>query len=305
MPKMAVHLEGDEEGVSLARQSLENSDGEGLPSLFLTEVKESPRYRLIAKGNKYLVMRPSDDKPLLKPVEGYTKESSTEAIGKLEHIAKWEQMIELDNPTGDIPRNAVKLVVRYEGEVQKDEALVLDCTHLENGNPATDGFLLEIELSDDYEGPDLFCALLDFSESFAIGVIPLNGKFLREGKEPIRKVKDEPIKLLKAIDGKPIQMYVPRDLHDLGITERKDVIKLIVSTSEFDAELLKQSKLEEYRKAKGTRGGRDNLSGTLDIYMDYTATREMIIPEPQVINDWFSKSISIITKAPKDIKKIS
>ncbi len=304
-PKLEVQLRGDNKGVTLARKALNSSSDEDEPSLFLEEVKDAARYYLTAEDKKYLIKRPNEDRPLIKAIEGYTKDSADEVIGKLEHIAKWEQIIELDNPTSEIPRDAVKIVTHYKGKVKEDSALNLECTHLEDGDPTTDGFQLEIKLSDNYKGPDLYCALLEFSESFAIDTLFLNGDWLSVGKTPAKESKDQPIKLLKAEEGEPIQMYVPKHLYDLGVTERKDVYKLIVSTNEFHAELLKQGKLEEYDQpiTKAVRSG--VLSGTLDVFMDYTATRERKKKKPEFINDWFSKSITITTKAPKDIRDIS
>jgi hypothetical protein len=86
--------------------------------------------------------------------------------------------------------------------------------------------------------------------------------------------KLNPKEELYAFDGKPVFGKVPASLQKLGITESRDVIKLIASTGPFDARLLEQSDQDGPRPA--TRGLlATSVTGTLNRLMSRLQTRSL------------------------------
>jgi hypothetical protein len=88
LPPLPVRLEGDTEGVRLAREALASIGPNQTPSLYVGEVKENdegerkegdqskiheaPQFRLLARDGEYVLTRPSDDRPLVAQIRGYT-----------------------------------------------------------------------------------------------------------------------------------------------------------------------------------------------------------------------------------------
>ncbi|OKH58555.1 hypothetical protein NIES2130_13850 [Scytonema sp. HK-05] len=101
------------------------------------------------------------------------------------------------------------------------------------------------------------------------------------------------------LGGKPIYPTVPEKLwREQGITEVKDILKLIVSTAEFDATLLEQEELDLPFRAtrKLSRGG-----GTLNRLMKKVQCRNLIAtPESEELyDDWVTSQIIITTVRPQ------
>ncbi|HEU0300837.1 MAG TPA: caspase family protein, partial [Longimicrobium sp.] len=96
-PRLRVRLEGDAGGLDLVRQPLS-------ASLFVREAAtdEGADYRLLATSGQYLIARPDDDRPLVEQLDGYTPDSASAAVARLEHIGRWKTTAELDNPATSI-----------------------------------------------------------------------------------------------------------------------------------------------------------------------------------------------------------
>ena len=80
----------------------------------------------------------------------------------------------------------------------------------------------------------LYCGLLDLTQRYGVFTV-----LLKSGS-----VKIEPSETAWAADGKPIPATVPDEVWLQGTIEYIDVLKLIVSTGEFDTRLLSQPNLE-------------------------------------------------------------
>jgi hypothetical protein len=112
-------------------------------------------------------------------------------------------------------------------------------SNADNSETTTSNLRLEYEYSDSVWSPPtfyvkltnnsqktLYCNVVDLTESFAVSV----GFF--QDRTSVRLQPGE------TIEGDYIDSMVPDELWEQGITERKDRLKLIVSTTEFDASLL-------------------------------------------------------------------
>jgi hypothetical protein len=281
LAKLPVKFEGFQAGVEAAREALAIAS-EGEPSLFVVE-EENPEYRLIAQEDGYIVARAADDRPLLEKIrKPNLTDAAKEAIGQLEHIARWKATSLLENPDTKISPDAVRMIVRYDDKTLEDESFTL--FYKTNGDEPT--FYLDLKNTTNKK---LYCAMVALFESYQ--VLPVFQGWL------------EPGQTFTLNDGEEIHASVPDDLSDVGVTERKDVFKLIVSKEPFDANRLQQGKLEEYRGKRGV-GGVRGITGTLERLMDKVNTRESFGGKSSRYDDWTTKTITLTTVRPKDGKSV-
>lgn len=293
LPPKGILIVGEQAGVELARVTLLQAGQNQHPSLYVREVAmpEAAEFRLLARDGKYLITRAADDRPLVAEILGYTTATALQAIQRLEHIARWMNIAELSSPASSrIPPDAVQMVIYQEdGQELQDTQIRLEYQQ-ENGlwkSPS-----LTIKLKNTSNEP-VYCALLDLTDRYAViaGLFDGGGIWL----QPSGKIGNE----AWVLGGKPIYPTVPEKLwREQGITEVKDILKLIVSTAEFDATLLEQEELDLPFRATGkpSRG-----AGTLNRLMKKVQSRN-IIAKPdseELYDDWITSQIIITTVRPQ------
>lgn len=300
LPPLTVRFEGDESAVGAAREALAASGPGQTPSMYVREASadEPFKLRLIAQPDGYRIARALEDRPLVADIEDSGSGAAQQAIGRLEHIARWQTIAELANPASRIAPGAVQIeILRVSGPpVTRDPssapvAALATTSDLrleyEYRAEKWQEPQIKIKLTNTSDEP-LYCALLDLSESYAIrsGLLPGGGVWLRPGETAWSN------------DGKPLFLSVPKALWQQGVTEYKDLIKLIVSTDACDATLLEQDALDMPRQTKATRGA--GPSSTLNRLMRQAQTRDISDrPEDeQRYADWTASEISITTVRP-------
>ena len=296
LPSLGVCLEGDEIGVTLARNAIQQASPEHQPSLYVCEVAESERaeFRLLARDGHYLITRPIDGRLLVAPIAGYTSQSASQAIQSLEHIARWTNIATLSTPARSrIRADAVKMQV-YQGNAELTKTQIRLEYKYENGRWQQP--TCRIKLTNTSNEP-LYCALLNLTDRFAVSasLFPAGGIWLEPGQEAW------------AVEGKPIYVSVPKELREQGITEYKDILKLIVCTTEFDATLLQQDK----RDVAHTRSSQDikNLrsKSTLNRLMNRIQTRSLSDhnQEEDLWDDWVTSEVTLATVLPQQATPVS
>ena len=139
------------------------------------------------------------------------------------------------------------------------------------------------------------CALLYLSEMYCVdaSLLPGGGVWLQPGEETW------------ALKREPIYASVPEELAKEGVTEVRDILKLIVSTAEFDATLMEQGELDRPRSgSRGTpAGGRKSVLNRL---MQRTQSRDLSRrpEEDEAYDDWMSTQFSLITVRPQETTPI-
>jgi hypothetical protein len=255
------------------------------PSLYIREVTtpEETEFQLVARDGKNFITRPADDHPLVAEIQDYTTATALQVIQRLEHIARWTNIFELSSPaSSSILPDAVQMVIEQNGQELQDVQLRLEYRH-ENGKWKSPSFKIKLKNTSD---KSLYCALLDLTDRYTIDVLDGGGFWLEPGQQAW------------ALGGKSISPTVPEKLwREQGITEFKDVLKLIVSNTEFDATLLQQSELDLASRSLPTlnRG-----KGTLNRLMNRIPSRDLTAPpEEEVYDDWVSTQITITTVRPQ------
>lgn len=293
LPPLGVCIEGDEAGVTLARQAIQEASLEHQQSLYVREVAESERaeFRLLARDSHYLITRPIDGRLLVAPIVDYTVENASKAIQSLEHIARWTNIATLSTPAmSRIGSDAVKMQV-YQGSSEITKPQICLEYKYENGEWRQP--TCRVKLTNTSE-ESLYCALLNLTDRFAVSanLLPTGGIWLEPGQEAW------------ALEGKPIYGSVPKELRERGITECKDILKLIVCTAEFDATLLQQDKLDVALtvSSNNIQSRTDvQVKSTLNRLMHRIQTRNLSDRNQQedLWDDWVTSEVTLVTVFPQ------
>ncbi|MCU0549451.1 MAG: caspase family protein [Leptolyngbya sp. Prado105] len=279
LPPKGVILVGDAIALEQTRIALQ-------ASLYVQDVEtaENAEFKLVAQNDQYWIFRSSDDRPLVSPVKEYTSESASLVIRRLEHIARWDNIIELASPaTSRIQPNAVQMQLYQDGQELQDAEIRL--SYQQNYQTSKQPSF-KIKLTN-HSDEALYCALLNLTDRYAItaSLFEAGGIWLNPGEE------------VWALGNRPIYPTVPEKLWKQGVTETRDVLKLIVATTEFDATLLEQAELDlpSLPSRQVSRG-----QGTLNRLMNRIQHRELKAkPEEELYDDWVTSQIMITTVRPQ------
>ncbi|MBE9225072.1 caspase family protein [Phormidium sp. LEGE 05292] len=305
---LKVYFQGEQTGVELAHQALLTAQENEKPSLYVRRVDESADadYKLLARDGQYWLTLPTDNRPLVAPLPekpdraSYTPERALQIIQRLEHIARWTNTLELESPatTRIKPEDLKMEIVHYtsvasssSGDNSKTTATQASDMRLEyeyhDGTWTPPTFYVRLTNN---SKKTLYCNILDLTESFAVFV-----PFFPD----TTSVRLQPG---ETIEGAYIDSVVPDELWEQGITERKDRLKLIVSTTEFNASLLEQDALDLPRSTQPQRSLEvDELQyqGTLNSLMSRVQSREMVASSKGNTDDWMTKIVTIETLRPQ------
>lgn len=299
LPPLGVYFEfeGDEKGVNLAREKLKIA---GLnakqPSPYVYEEQEVSKadFRLLCRNDQYIIARTTDDRPLVAQIDGYSPENADKVIKRLEHIARWETIAQLSNTAATRIRSGdVKMELIFAGEdlLQSQQMRLQYKYH--NGEWQKPEF--KLKLTNTTKKP-LYCALVNLSDSFAI-----NAPFFEAGG--IRLKPEEEVSAL--IDGEEcITLQVPDQYWEQGITEYKDILKLIVTKDELNVKLLEQKALDAPRHRNRSLRGLESLS-SLERLMARTQNRDREMGAAKRFDDWYAEEITLVTVRPLDSTPIS
>lgn len=300
---LKVYLIGEEPGIHFARQAIQEASFGESPSLYICEVSDSSSadFELSAFHDEYLIFRISDRRQLISPIAEFTLFSAQQAIQALEHIARWINIATITSPANSlIPTDAVLMQVYQQNLHIKDYQISLEYQ-------VHDGKLraptIQIKLTNT-SNQTLYCVLLNLTERFAVKAIPFSGNqigiWLKPGQEAW------------ALERKHIPISIPQNLLKEVIQEYKDILKLIVSTNEFDGNLLEQGNIEISRVRSSNDINRQNSisrNKTSEYLIQKSLTRVIVASpsdsqEPGIWDDWVTSEILITTVVPKS-KRVS
>lgn len=286
VPPLGIYLEGNEAGVMRIRQALLE-----MGAFYVREVTELEKaeFRVLADNRHYLIVRPANDRPLIAPIVNNTLESALQVVSYLEHISRWMNVAELSSPaTSQIQPDAVQIKIYHNHQEIEEPQIRLNYKLKGSGKWRQPTFRLKLTNT---SSERLYCTLLDLTERYAI-----NADLLQGGG-----VWLQPREEVWIPGEKPFYANVPQELWEQGITEFKDIFKLIVSTAEFDASLLKQQNLD-FPQTGSTEVIRDaaDRASTLNRLIKRIQTPNINdIPSPEEIcDDWVTSEVAIATIRP-------
>ncbi|NMF63333.1 caspase family protein [Brasilonema octagenarum] len=295
LPPLGVYFEGDEAGVTQARDALKIAGpNNNQPSPYIREEQEltKAQFRLLCRNEQYLIARPTDDRPLVEQIDGYTPENAEKAIKRLEHIARWTTIAQLSNTAAtQIKAGDVKMELIFKDDVSLSKQMRLQYKYNDAYWQPPE---FKLKLTNNSQNP-LYFALVNLSDDFAI-----SAPFFEE----VGSVRLKPGEQALALDGQDLILEVPDELWKQGITEYKDIIKLIVSNEEFDAKLLTQEKLDAPRPPASRDIDSSNQS-SLDRLMNRTQNRNIRKSAAVRFDDWYAEEITITTDRPLESTPVS
>jgi pimeloyl-ACP methyl ester carboxylesterase len=306
LPPLKIYIRNEDSekaGLEFVKQALQTSALDSKPSLYISQVEEATYadYDLVIRGGQYWITQPNDQRPLVAPIPensalSYTSENAYQVVVRLEHIARWTNILELSTPaTSSVKIDDVEMEIsvlsgRQETSLSGDEKIAsemrLEYTY-ENDEwiPPT----IQIKLTNNSNKP-LYCNVLDLAESYSI-----SSNLLDEYQASSFKLAPKGSENSNTIESVNLQLLIKDEYLALGITEYKDILKLIVSTSEFDASLLQQDGLNPPSATRSVGGNQ----GTLDRLMAGVNSREAVRAEGSYDN-WMTKQVSITIVCPQD-----
>ncbi|MBD2492297.1 caspase family protein [Aulosira sp. FACHB-615] len=296
LPPLGVYFEGDEAGVNLAREQLNKAGLNGKPSAYIRESQEigNADLRLLCHNDQYIIARPADEHPLVAQIDGYNPDNAEKAIKRLEHIARWTTIAQLKNTAAtQIKAGDVKMELIFADQDSLPTKDIRLQYKYKNGNWQNPEF--KLKLTNTTKRP-LYCSLVTLSDSFAI-----EAPFFESGSVRLEAGGET----YAQVDGDVwVPIGVPDNYWKQGITEYKDVIKLIVSNEEFNAKLLEQKALDV--APDKTRDIQSTNRSSLDRLMVRTQNRDIIRKTDAVkFDDWYAEEITITTVRPLESTPVS
>ncbi|TFI50795.1 peptidase C14 caspase catalytic subunit p20 [Mastigocladus laminosus UU774] len=293
LPPLKVYLDGQGAGIELARQALANTN-----CLYVQEAakSEDADYHLLAKSNQYWIILPTSKRPVVAPIPeqstqaGYMPYFASKAIQRLEHIARWQNILQLKTPANSTikPDDITMEIIVLSGSQESGSGseMRLEYTN-ENGEWIPPS--IQIVLTNNSE-KTLYCNVLNLTENYSIEV-----PFFRE-KSSIRLAAKGSEASVTIASFDDLGLVIPDEFLAQGITEYKDILKLIVSTSEFDASLLEQDGLNP-PSPKRSMGGKSILESVIPEVGDRNAVRV----KTRVNNDdWLTQEVAVTIVRPQN-----
>jgi Caspase domain len=285
---LKVYLEGDETGVRFLRQAIQQACF-GETSLYINEVytRSEAEFRIQAISGQYLIIRTSDNQELIPAISDYTVTSACSAIHALEHIARWMNIATLSNPDNSELQDAVLMQIYQQSEISDYQISLKYQVNNNSLQPPA----IQIKFTNTSDKA-VYCALLNLTQVFAINVISF-GYSTGVWLEPKQEVWVQ--------EGKPIPITIPQHMMQQGVTLYKDILKLLVSTSEFDARLLEQPSIDQKQITRSNFSSPTSASW-YDIHK--VLSRAIVAcpsePEtPEASNSWATQEILITTVIPQ------
>ncbi|MEG4856420.1 caspase family protein [Microcoleus sp. K1-B6] len=289
LPPILISIAGETTGVELAQEALRTASPDGKPSLYVREIttSETAEFQLLARNGEYVIVQPVDSRPLVAPIGDYTPETATVAIARLEHMARWANIATLSSPaTSRIPTNAVRMQIFQNGQEIESPEIHLEYQQ-EQGKWKEPTFQIKLKNT---SHESLYCTVINLTDRYAVktGLFSTAGIWLKPDEEAW------------ALERKVIYSRLSKELWEQGITEIKDIYKLIVSTAEFDANFLTQDPLDAPRN-RSTRGLAGKRKSTLNRLMNQVQTRDAYDrPEDEELyDDWVTSQVIITTVRPQ------
>jgi hypothetical protein len=296
---LKVYIEGEAIGRELAQKSLEKANF-GQKSLYVKQVENllDADLHLQVREGQYEITQ--NERPLVAPLN-----DATEAIEALEAIARWRNILNLKSPQrSQIKSQDVEMEIKligYEGtdgEITTNENcdLLTTASELRLEYRYEDGEwkkpVIQVKLIN-HSNQKLYANIVDLAEDYSVAV-PF---FDERGSRILPPKTGEGVGIFEVFDD--VTLFIPDEFLEQGITEYKDIFKLIVSQTDFNASLLEQEGLKPPNR--GTRGTEPESS--LNRLMDRVYSRN-VGRSGRRYDDWITKEIAVTIVKPRDAEEL-
>ena len=274
-----IVLTGQLENVERIRQALSTAQPRSeraIASQYIKEVAEaaSAKFRIMAEADRYVIVRLNNEGKNNGLVTEIPAQKVDEVLQTLTHIARWNTLADLSHSTtSGIPSNAVEIQLYQDDRPAETNHLRLSYQQRE-GQWQAPHFRAKLV---NRTSRRLYCSLLNLSDDYSVST-PFfsSGGVWLEGHSEIWATVMVGWQLTDRIP-----TNVPQALWEQGITECQDILKLIVSTTEFDPTLFAQAALKN-RTTAGRAIGVVNSIETVDDWMTRQAIITTVRPQSNV-----------------------
>ncbi len=302
-----VVLSGDADALAALRAVLPGRPGSERSTLVAETTHPDAELSVEATASGYRVGRPGSTRALVAPVEGSGPDAAERAALVLEHVARWTRVAALRNPTSRLT-GAVRVELTLDGgpvaasaarggpggsggsaaggvHASPDGVVRARYTRDPDGTER----LPELTLTLTNTLPDrpLWCAVLDLPGDYSI----------HPGGHPAGVVELAP----GAVERVALEGELPDVLAATGFRELDELLKVVVSTEEFDPRGLRLDALDVTRRT-APPAVRDlgEPRSTLDRLLQRAATR-VIRPRPSAGEpraDWTTVDVVLSVERP-------
>lgn len=295
-----VVLSGDADALAALRTALAGEPGSDRPTLVRETSHPDAELSVEATPTGYRVGRPGSARSLVAPVDGSGPEAAEGAALVLEHLARWTRVAALSNPATTLG-GAVRVDVELLGAGPATGATPDAAAPALHASP--DGVVrvrygrtregaevapeVRLTLTNTRTDRSLWCAVVDLPGTYGIysDALPAGVVELAPGAHEVLDLVGE----------------VPDELWRAGVHELDDLLKVVVSTDEFDPRSLDLPDLDVTSRAAlpVVRDLADPTS-TLDRLLQRSATRR-IRPRPkagEARSDWTTVDVLLLVERP-------
>lgn len=233
----------DPEGIAAVATQLEKLKAK----LFTLTEEQTADFLIHAKNHELFLSRNNDHAPLFQRISGYDEAAAIYFLQKLETVAAWQQVLDLQNPDTQIRDAEITLDLQRVSEAGNESndapseqvdwrVAPVQFPYLQkpDGQWARPGFKLKIINSG---LRPLWVSLLYMGNDFGISNVLLPKEALSPGEEA---------NVMEVVNGNAffvIPLRLEKHHLDKGIQAIEECLKLIVSTEEFNTDLFNQKGL--------------------------------------------------------------
>ncbi|MBD0301221.1 MAG: hypothetical protein ICV85_03295, partial [Tolypothrix sp. T3-bin4] len=280
LPSVSFYLEGDNEVLEQVKALLKGS-----PFVGIEGDRNKTDYCLYADNQQFRITD-ANDRLLVEPIKSYNVNL---AVKQVEHIARWRKTRDMENPSTTIPKDAIEIEIFHNGESLKAPHPRLEYQYKDGTwQPPIIQLKLKYRKLEDkniHQPPSLYLTILDIADDYSVsfpGILPEGGNRswikLKLGQEYWATVKYN-----DGSESQDIPLGMPPEVVDKGVTEYKDLYKLVASTTQFNSSDFLQNSL--------------SLAEPLD--------RQVILEQKLPNDDWITQHFSFTYVRPKDNVKLT
>lgn len=314
LPRLTLRFDNGKDGIhaeamQLVREALENIEGEGQPSQVVRELTEAEHANgdeatlivfIEAQADpdlqRYLIRRVADKNPVAVTSDyGFTPTTATETVENLEHIARYLTTLNLRNSDSPLEGKVeIEITIFEEGKPRKvdlKDGIRATAGAEDDPNPTT----YTVAFKNKHPKVAVFCVPVLLDEKYEVfSLIPSNPKYIH-----LPAMMPEVLPLTNDLTGDPFEYGFTFDekLHEAGVNQIYNTLKLFISTAEIDGDDLEQEALGiEYSK-RGSKGlgGAGNPLARL---MRRVGQRGMRIQADTEFANWTTVEIPVIIDRP-------
>lgn len=235
----------------------------------LVAMDDDPQYWVHAIENTFRLTMPDDDRPLFRRVEGYDELSAGVFLTDAEKVARWCNLLNLDNPRTTLRKSDIEIQLfrtTEPGNTNDD-----DCPDEQVNWEEDPVFRYGLDTGGEWRYPAYKCKVINRSKQpLYVSMVNLlddfgmKNKLMVKAELPANGGEAWLLDLYKGHEYRTIPLGVSEAYHSWGVTEKKEYLKFIISTDpDLDTNSYNQDglKLDVNPAPLSPRGGREEVLG--------------------------------------------